>query len=584
MLKKLPSFFIQNNKYILIFFMLLSVFVYSRSLDVHGLEYRDDEIFYFKSSQEMITQEDFISPKYFGKDRFQKPILYYWLLVLSFKIFGINWFAARIFSVLFAGFTVCLTWLIANRLFDKRTANLSSLILMTLPIFFRHARNAAPDIVLNFFVVLSLYSFIEFLHVQDKRKELFSILFFVSCGLGFMVKGYTAIVVPFLTVICFSIIARKPGTLIELRPFRGLVTMFVIILPWFVLMVFKHGKTYLDYLLVHETSKRLVDLRGDSNVIISKIKDLLHHSVFYLKVLFGFFAPWCFLLLSIVPVQLISKEKEERSIKGSKFLLIWMAVVFVFFSSLFAVLDHYLLVMATPFAVLLAYYLCSLTDNSLGARINVIVMKTIVLMIILLSFLIFSFIFVFLLQVNPVWILAGCVIPGFVLLNTMKCKTLHGIALILTIFLLIVYSQSGLISKAGLTPHSTLQKFAQKIHESSDADLPVGVGSDDIHEKEFQVYFDQEVKKVASNVPEDTFLRLKKFFTENPSLFCLLTEVDYERHIKERYDKSLDIVHTEYILRRKMYIDADFFKAIIKLDSETVRSYLMEKLILVKNG
>ena len=129
---------------------------------MHGLEYRDDEIFYFKSTQEMLQNGNILSPTYFGEDRFQKPILYYWMVLLSYKIFGVNWFGARLVAVIFAGLTVCLTWLIGRALFNRRVAALSAVILMTIPLFFRHAKNAVPDMVLNFFIVGAIYCAIRF--------------------------------------------------------------------------------------------------------------------------------------------------------------------------------------------------------------------------------------------------------------------------------------------------------------------------------------------------------------------------------------------------------------------------------------
>jgi len=80
---------------------LLGVFVFTRGLSIHGLEYRDDEIFYYKSTQEMLHTGDILSPTYFSEDRFQKPILYYWLVLISYKIFGANWFSARFVAVFF---------------------------------------------------------------------------------------------------------------------------------------------------------------------------------------------------------------------------------------------------------------------------------------------------------------------------------------------------------------------------------------------------------------------------------------------------------------------------------------------------
>ena len=57
--------------------------LYSRSLGLHGIEYRDDEIFYYHSTQEMRQTGNYLSPTYFGEDRFQKPILFYWFILIA---------------------------------------------------------------------------------------------------------------------------------------------------------------------------------------------------------------------------------------------------------------------------------------------------------------------------------------------------------------------------------------------------------------------------------------------------------------------------------------------------------------------
>ena len=146
---------IQSKKIALLLFFFALIF-YGRGLNWHGLEYRDDEIFYYKSSQEMLRGHNFLSPTYFGENRFQKPILFYWLVMLSYQIFGLNWFGARIVAVIFASLSVSLTWSLARIFFKWRVALLSCLILMTFPLFLRHAKNVVPDMPLNFFIVLAL--------------------------------------------------------------------------------------------------------------------------------------------------------------------------------------------------------------------------------------------------------------------------------------------------------------------------------------------------------------------------------------------------------------------------------------------
>src|SRR5436190_22672243 len=57
---------------------LFTILVLIQGLNLHGVEYRDDEVFYYKSTQEMMHSGDILSPKYLGENRWQKPILFYW--------------------------------------------------------------------------------------------------------------------------------------------------------------------------------------------------------------------------------------------------------------------------------------------------------------------------------------------------------------------------------------------------------------------------------------------------------------------------------------------------------------------------
>ena len=149
----------------------ISLFVFTCALEIHGIEYRDDEIFYFKSTQEMVLNHAFLSPTYFGENRFQKPILFYWLILFSYKLFGINWFAARLVGSLFGSLTIVLTWLIAREFFDRKLSILSCFILMTVPLFFRHAKNAVPDMPFDFFIVLALYWMLKFISTPHPANK-----------------------------------------------------------------------------------------------------------------------------------------------------------------------------------------------------------------------------------------------------------------------------------------------------------------------------------------------------------------------------------------------------------------------------
>ncbi|MDH5174795.1 MAG: hypothetical protein OEW43_06010, partial [Elusimicrobiota bacterium] len=50
--------------------------------------HQSDETYYLSSGLNMVKSGDWITPVFEGQEvRFQKPIIFYWLVALSFKIF-----------------------------------------------------------------------------------------------------------------------------------------------------------------------------------------------------------------------------------------------------------------------------------------------------------------------------------------------------------------------------------------------------------------------------------------------------------------------------------------------------------------
>jgi 4-amino-4-deoxy-L-arabinose transferase-like glycosyltransferase len=64
-----------------------------------------DEPRYAQAAKEMINAHQYLIPLADGLPRFDKPILFYWFEILSFKAFGINEFAARLPSVITGALT-----------------------------------------------------------------------------------------------------------------------------------------------------------------------------------------------------------------------------------------------------------------------------------------------------------------------------------------------------------------------------------------------------------------------------------------------------------------------------------------------
>ena len=144
----------------LVFFWLVFCFA-ALTYNLDGVPpYHSDENYYVESTRNMVESGDYLTPIYQDKKRFAKPILYYWLMSVSYKIFGVSLVSARLTSAFFGCLTIGLLYLVSSRLFEGRVALYSVLILPATFMHFQISRWATTDIVMNFFILCALYFFI----------------------------------------------------------------------------------------------------------------------------------------------------------------------------------------------------------------------------------------------------------------------------------------------------------------------------------------------------------------------------------------------------------------------------------------
>ena len=79
-----------------------------------------DEARYAEIAREMLQSGDWITPRLNFVKYFEKPVLTYWLVAASFKLFGIADWSARLTPALFGTLTVLLTYLLGRRRWEPR--------------------------------------------------------------------------------------------------------------------------------------------------------------------------------------------------------------------------------------------------------------------------------------------------------------------------------------------------------------------------------------------------------------------------------------------------------------------------------
>ena len=131
-----------------------------------------DEAFYAESAREMTERGDWLTPYYNGQPRFDKPVLYYWLVAGTYLAAGSSAGAARFPAALAGVGLVLVTFFCARRWYDRPTALLAGLIGATSAGIVAMARQALPDLPLAFFVTLATWAaLVALLHAPSRRAE-----------------------------------------------------------------------------------------------------------------------------------------------------------------------------------------------------------------------------------------------------------------------------------------------------------------------------------------------------------------------------------------------------------------------------
>ena len=120
----------------------------------------EDETEYSRVAREMMIRGDWVVPTFNYRPWLEKPVFVYWLMIGSFRLFGVTEFAARFPSALFAVGTALLAYHLGRRLFRPQVGLWAGLILATTLNFVVIGRAATHDAGLIFFTTASLLAYV----------------------------------------------------------------------------------------------------------------------------------------------------------------------------------------------------------------------------------------------------------------------------------------------------------------------------------------------------------------------------------------------------------------------------------------
>ncbi|MBV9997492.1 MAG: phospholipid carrier-dependent glycosyltransferase [Verrucomicrobia bacterium] len=302
---------------------------------------------YAGAAREMVARGDLLVPTQDGVPRLQKPPLFYWLEIASFKAFGINEFAARLPLALSVLGWFAMTGLFAWRITGRALAGpVAALVLATFAGTFFFTHLVMPEPVLALMMSLTIWALWSAEITGSPRRRsvwLTAAWLFMACGS--LAKGLHALLFPAFAyaMVAWVVPRRRLACKRFLAFWPGWILFLALVLPWYV-MVEARYPGFLKEHFWNEQFGHVFNRRWPPDT------DRVPLAVFWVEHL-GLLFPWTAFLPLVMPrFVAMCRNWRDQAAKPAGFLGAWFIInaVTILFSS---IQDYYLLVSWPALAV-----------------------------------------------------------------------------------------------------------------------------------------------------------------------------------------------------------------------------------------
>ena len=327
-----------------------------------------DEPRYAQVAREMFLRHDLITPTLGGHTWFEKPALLYWMMILSFKLFGVSEWAARLPSVISGLLTVAAVFVVGRRVEVDRDpdnelqgyAFWSALAAATTLGIVAFSRAASFDIILTmtttwalaFYMLYDLDQRLSHTGGTKKRHNWFLPGFYAFIGLSLLAKGLVGIVIPVGVLGLYHLFQRRlPRRQLLISLGWGLPLALTVAATWYAPVIRRHGWPFIDQFFIQHHFERY-------------ISNKYHHAqpVYYYLVIVPLLAlPWTVFLIDGL-LQSKSWFRRTAASVGNRaddplhrvmvFALAWFLFPLIFFSFSGSKLPGYVLPMLPAAALI----------------------------------------------------------------------------------------------------------------------------------------------------------------------------------------------------------------------------------------
>jgi 4-amino-4-deoxy-L-arabinose transferase-like glycosyltransferase len=240
----------------------------------------DADATHSNAARHMLASGDWVTLHVNGIRYLEKAPLPYWLVALSFRVFGFTSFAAHLPEAIAVLLLALLGYQWAARAFDARTAFYTGLAVLTSAGVFLFTRIFIPEVLLSLFLAIALYSFHRTLEDSESTSNTgapglasetwdagvvnlpapivsqtpnsvvsnhfhpYALWIALACAI--LTKGLVALVFFFGTAIVYLALSGEYRRWRLLKPFTGALLFLALAAPWHILAGLRNPNGTLD--------------------------------------------------------------------------------------------------------------------------------------------------------------------------------------------------------------------------------------------------------------------------------------------------------------------------------------------------
>ena len=194
----------------------------------------DADSIHAEAAREMVLNHNWVTLYINGIRYLEKAPLMYWMVAVSYKLFGVGEWQTRLPLSLGVLALAAVAFAFGRQFLGREAGFYAALILITAPGIYVYTRFLIPDVLVAMWLTLGLMLFLISLD-QRRPTRLVCWGFASTLALNVLTKSLIGIIFPGMVIFVFLLLTGNLKHLLKMRPISSAIVFLAIAAPWHIL-------------------------------------------------------------------------------------------------------------------------------------------------------------------------------------------------------------------------------------------------------------------------------------------------------------------------------------------------------------